>query len=399
MKKKRLGSIVLMIAVAVAVIAGWILASGYFTVKNAGYTMETMEDVLEGKTYLQSREYQQTAAQSMQGVLEAAARSSRLEKDGAYDPDRIIRIQDYVEDGTIYDDMPESEKGNGLCYRLGDLYQWSLKGAIVSNKVLNEAYKPLFFGSIQEYANQYDEEYNVLVRQIEDSLEKLQQDVTAYQQDQKNWAMESTNVRYALYDMGNGQIYTNAGTLRGVDAPQDQLADFFTSCETYYIYDSRTGEIKEANVGGMFTNMNVNSLLDQDEAHLSGEYQFYVAIDTTFPVTDSLSAGAVNYTEAQRTLQPLVKPMIFAGAALLFLLILVIVRIIMSVMSLADVMMESAPMAIRIIVFFLAYELIQVVLHKIFGDSRSIEILIIVPDWLDSHRHFRPWPVCLHRLV
>ena len=158
MKKKRLGSIVLMIAVAVAVIAGWILASGYFTVKNAGYTMETMEDVLEGKIYLQSREYQQTAAQSMQGVLEAAARSSRLEKDGAYDPDRIIRIQDYVEDGTIYDDMPESEKGNGLCYRLGDLYQWSLKGAIVSNKVLNEAYKPLFFGSIQEYANQYDEE-------------------------------------------------------------------------------------------------------------------------------------------------------------------------------------------------------------------------------------------------
>ncbi len=117
----------------------------------------------------------------------AAARSSRLEKDGAYDPDRIIRIQDYVEDGTIYDDMPESEKGNGLCYRLGDLYQWSLKGAIVSNKVLNEAYKPLFFGSIQEYANQYDEEYNVLVKQIEDSLEKLQQDVTAYQQDQKNW--------------------------------------------------------------------------------------------------------------------------------------------------------------------------------------------------------------------
>ena len=378
MKKKRLGSIVLMIAVAVAVIAGWILASGYFTVKNAGYTMETMEDVLEGKTYLQSREYQQTAAQSMQGVLEAAARSSRLEKDGAYDPDRIIRIQDYVEDGTIYDDMPESEKGNGLCYRLGDLYQWSLKGAIVSNKVLNEAYKPLFFGSIQEYANQYDEEYNVLVRQIEDSLEKLQQDVTAYQQDQKNWAMESTNVRYALYDMGNGQIYTNAGTLRGVDAPQDQLADFFTSCETYYIYDSRTGETREANVGGMFTNMNVNSLLDQDEAHLSGEYQFYVAIDTTFPVTDSLSAGAVNYTEAQETLQPLVKPMIFAGAALLFLLILVIVRIIMSVMSLADVMMESAPMAIRIIVFFLAYELIQVVLHKIFGDSRSVEILIIV---------------------
>lgn len=143
MKKKRLGSIVLMIAVAVTVIAGWILASGYFTVKNAGYTMETMEDVLEGKTYLQSREYQQTAAQSMQGVLEAAARSSRLEKDGAYDPDRIIRIQDYVEDGTIYDDMPESEKGNGLCYRLGDLYQWSLKGAIVSNKVLNEAYKPV----------------------------------------------------------------------------------------------------------------------------------------------------------------------------------------------------------------------------------------------------------------
>lgn len=377
MKKKRLGSIVLMIAVAVAVIAGWILATGYFTVKNAGYSMETMEDVLEGKTYLQSREYQQKAAQSMQGVLEAAARGSRLEKDGEYDPDRIIRIQDYVENGIIYDDMPESEKGNGLCYRLGDLYQWSLKGAIVSNKVLNEAYKPLFFGSIQEYANQYDEEYNVLVSQIEDSLEKLKLDVTAYQQDQKNWAMESTNVRYALYDMGNGQIYTNAGTLRGVDAPQDQLTDYFKSCETYYIYDSRTGKVEQSNTG-TFANTNVNSILAQDEAHLSGEYQFYVSIDTAFPVSDSLSTGEANYTEAQMTLQPLVKPMIFAGAALLLLLILVIVRIIMSVMSLADVLMENASMAARIVVFFLAYELIQLALHRIFGSSRPVEILIIV---------------------
>ena len=92
MKKKRLGSIVLMIAVAVAVIAGWILASGYFTVKNAGYTMETMEDVLEGKTYLQSREYQQTAAQSMQGVLEAAARSSRLEEHTIRTASSVFRI-------------------------------------------------------------------------------------------------------------------------------------------------------------------------------------------------------------------------------------------------------------------------------------------------------------------
>ena len=91
-------------------IAGWILASGYFYCEECRLYYGDHGGCTGGKTYLQSREYQQTAAQSMQGVLEAAARSSRLEKDGAYDPDRIIRIQDYVEDGTIYDDMPESEK-------------------------------------------------------------------------------------------------------------------------------------------------------------------------------------------------------------------------------------------------------------------------------------------------
>lgn len=33
-----------------------------------------------------------------------------MEKDGQYDPQRIIRLRDYLDNGTIYDEMPEKEK-------------------------------------------------------------------------------------------------------------------------------------------------------------------------------------------------------------------------------------------------------------------------------------------------
>ena len=58
--------------------------------------------------------------------------------------------------------VSEEEKEDGICYRLGDLYQWSLKGTTIRDNVLQEVYQPLFYGSIQEYANQCGEEYQEL---------------------------------------------------------------------------------------------------------------------------------------------------------------------------------------------------------------------------------------------
>ena len=153
MKKKHI-SLLRGIAVCVNAAAAAVLAVGFVAGMRAGYGSETWKEILEGKNYVETAEFQEQAASSVYDALEAAVRDSRMEKDGQYDPQRIIRLRDYLDNGTIYDEMPEKEKGNGICYRLGDLYQWSLKGTSYSDDVLNESYKPLFYGSIQEYCNE-----------------------------------------------------------------------------------------------------------------------------------------------------------------------------------------------------------------------------------------------------
>lgn len=143
MKKKRI-SLLRGIAVCVNAAAAAVLAVGFVAGMRAGYGSETWKEILGGKNYVETAEFQEQAASSVYDALEAAVRDSRMEKDGQYDPQRIIRLRDYLDNGTIYDEMSEKEKGNGICYRLGDLYQWSLKGTSYSDDVLNESYKPAF---------------------------------------------------------------------------------------------------------------------------------------------------------------------------------------------------------------------------------------------------------------
>ena len=214
------------IVICVNVIAAAVLAVGFVAGMRAGYGGETWKDILEGKAYVETSEFQEQAASSVYDALTAAARDSRMEKDGVYDPNRIIRIRDYVENGIIYDEMPESEKTKGICYRLGDLYQWSLKGTSYTDDVLNESYKPLFYGSIQEYCNLCDEKYKVVVNQLAEAMKQIQREVALYQEQQKNWSAQATNVRYLLWDLGNGNVYTNVDSLQS-ETSQDTFAAYF----------------------------------------------------------------------------------------------------------------------------------------------------------------------------
>ena len=296
MKKKRI-SLLRGIAVCVNAAAAAVLAVGFVAGMRAGYGSETWKEILGGKNYVETAEFQEQAASSVYDALEAAVRDSRMEKDGQYDPQRIIRLRDYLDNGTIYDEMPEKEKGNGICYRLGDLYQWSLKGTSYLDDVLNESYKPLFYGSIQEYCNECDEEYKAVVDQLVKSMKQIQREVALYQEQQKNWSAQATNVRYLLWDLGNGNVYTNVDSLQSENS-QDTFAAYFKSLGSYYIYDSRTISVAQQNVGDYYS-YNTHDLLEGWNIHLAGEYLVYVGIDTTFPATDVLSAAAQKYQEAE----------------------------------------------------------------------------------------------------
>ena len=364
MKKKRI-SLLRGIAVCVNAAAAAVLAVGFVAGMRAGYGSETWKEILEGKNYVETVEFQEQAASSVYDALEAAVRDSRMEKDGQYDPQRIIRLRDYLDNGTIYDEMPEKEKGNGICYRLGDLYQWSLKGTSYSDDVLNESYKPLFYGSIQEYCNECDEEYKAVVDQLVKSMKQIQREVALYQEQQKNWSAQATNVRYLLWDLGNGNVYTNVDSLQSENS-QDTFAAYFKSLGSYYIYDSRTISVAQQNVGDYYS-YNTHDLLEGWNIHLAGEYLVYVGIDTTFPAADVLSAAAQKYQEADQNLQPYILPMVAAAVLLVVTAIWILVLLLRFLWNMALVILNHAGIVMRVSICFVSYLLLQILLWVLSG--------------------------------
>ena len=364
MKKKRI-SLLRGIVVCVNAAAAAVLVVGFVAGMRAGYGSETWKEILGGKNYVETAEFQEQAASSVYDALEAAVRDSRMEKDGQYDPQRIIRIRDYLDNGTIYDEMPEKEKGNGICYRLGDLYQWSLKGTSYSDDVLNESYKPLFYGSIQEYCNECDEEYKAVVDQLVKSMKQIQREVALYQEQQKNWSAQATNVRYLLWDLGNGNVYTNVDSLQSENS-QDTFAAYFKSLGSYYIYDSRTISVAQQNVGDYYS-YNTHDLLEGWNIHLAGEYLVYVGIDTTFPATDVLSAAAQKYQEADQNLQPYILPMVAAAVLLVVTAIWILVLLLRFLWNMALVILNHAGIVMRVSICFVSYLLLQILLWVLSG--------------------------------
>lgn len=364
MKKKHI-SLLRGIVVCVNAAAAAVLAVGFVAGMRAGYGSETWKEILGGKNYVETAEFQEQAASSVYDALEAAVRDSRMEKDGQYDPQRIIRLRDYLDNGTIYDEMPEKEKGNGICYRLGDLYQWSLKGTSYSDDVLNESYKPLFYGSIQEYCNECDEEYKAVVDQLVKSMKQIQREVALYQEQQKNWSAQATNVRYLLLDLGNENVYTNVDSLQSENS-QDAFAAYFKSLGSYYIYDSRTISVAQQNVGDYYS-YNTHDLLEGWNIHLAGEYLVYVGIDTTFPATDVLSAAAQKYQEADQNLQPYILPMVAAAVLLVVTAIWILVLLLRFLWNMALVILNHAGIVMRVSICFVSYLLLQILLWVLSG--------------------------------
>ena len=375
MKKKRI-SLLRGIAVCVNAAAAAVLAVGFVAGMRAGYGSETWKEILGGKNYVETAEFQEQAASSVYDALEAAVRDSRMEKDGQYDPQRIIRLRDYLDNGTIYDEMPEKEKGNGICYRLGDLYQWSLKGTSYLDDVLNESYKPLFYGSIQEYCNECDEEYKAVVDQLVKSMKQIQREVALYQEQQKNWSAQATNVRYLLWDLGNGNVYTNVDSLQSENS-QDTFAAYFKSLGSYYIYDSRTISVAQQNVGDYYS-YNTHDLLEGWNVHLAGEYLVYVGIDTTFPATDALSTAAMKYQEADRNLQPYILPVVAAAVLLVVTAIWILVWLLRFLWNMALVILNHVDTVLQVSVFFVGYLLLQILLWVLSGKGvLSIAVLAV----------------------
>ena len=81
--------------------------------------------------------------------------------------------------------MPEEQKKEGICYRLGGPVSVEPERGECTAGRASGTVQPAFYGSIQEYANACDEEYNAVISQISEALDAVRKDVAEYQQMKK----------------------------------------------------------------------------------------------------------------------------------------------------------------------------------------------------------------------
>ena len=88
---------------------------------NYGVNSGSWDDLLRHRKYEQSEYFQTQSVNQATRAIRAAARATKFEKNGVYDPERLVNIRLYAEKGII-SGIHDSE---GLCYRLGDLLNWA----------------------------------------------------------------------------------------------------------------------------------------------------------------------------------------------------------------------------------------------------------------------------------
>ena len=319
---------------------------------NYGVNSGSWDDLLRHRTYEQSEYFQTQSVNQATRAIRAATRATRFEKNGEYDPERLVDIAEYAEKGVISGE----NNSEGLCYRLGDLLNWAQKGwdyynveidaegylsidagnvsdtavskedlekyflssnaewnayyqyyynvageesAVsqenYSKQLLNEVYKPENYPSIVSYATTKGINIDTVYAQMSKTLENIVSDVLSYRDNVNIFSAESSNVKYFLVDREAKEIYTNTPEYQ--KSSLESISEYVKSFGAYCIYDNQILSLDSENI-----KLTVTDLYGYAEKYgMSGSdnYVLAVAIDTAYPAPDVLYNGFERYQKLQ----------------------------------------------------------------------------------------------------
>lgn len=329
---------------------------------NYGLNSGSWDDLLTHQRYEESEYFATQSYNQVTRAIRAAARATRFEEDGVYDPNRFVNIREYAEHGSIdgnYD-------GEGLYYRLGDLLAWAQEGwnygqveidaegymtfqlpensdgtelqedlekyFVTSDKewsayyqyyqnvgspeegaeqepykkaILNEAYGPQNYRNLVSYAMENEENLSKVYEMVDTTLQNIVSDVLSYRDNVNIFSESASNVRYCLVDRAIGQVYTNVESYQ--NASEAEILEQLQGYGAYCIYDNANLSVDTENI-----QLTVTELYGYAEKYgMSGseDYLLAVAIDTSYPARDVLYKG---YERYQR-LQPIAWITLMAG--------------------------------------------------------------------------------------
>ena len=328
---------------------------------NYGVNSGSWDDLLRHRNYEQSEYFQTQSVNQTTRAIRAAARATRFEKDGQYDPERLVNISEYAQKGIITGEYSKE----GLYYRLGDLLNWAQKGwtystvqideegiltvtgssnqpvireelksyfltsdsewsayyqfynqvgseeavskqGVYTKNILDEVYAPENYQTIITYAAQSGTDLSTVYGWMDKVFEIIVSDVISYRDNTNLFREDATNLRVFLIDREMKQIYTNVKEYQ--NASLEEILSYAKSFGAYCIYDNQVLSMDSLNM-----KMSVTDLYGYAEKYgMSGSenYVIAVAIDTEYPAQDVLYCGHERY----QSLQPVAWLALFVGS-------------------------------------------------------------------------------------
>ena len=250
-------------------------------------------------------------------IVESSHLKSNFERSGEFYGRKIVDLADYVENNRI-----SGQQTRSVGYKLSDLIHWSRKGLkyrYVTDRNpatadagmpdsfeegnlsdgensaidLEEEYSPIHGRSLFDYSNDtYNDED--LLKLLEQALIKIREDYQEYQELGVELESSNTNVRFFVSD------YANSGICSNIDSSGFLEDDTIKTFGQYLILDSRNLEYE--------SNMRVDDaylfgLLTKYRDSFDGNYYLEFAIDTTYPVVDSISTARTEYLRYRPVVQ------------------------------------------------------------------------------------------------
>lgn len=218
---------------------------------------------------------------------------NQMETNGVYNGRKIVDISSFANrDDIIADDTVTAR------YFLDDLIKWGNYGfdfeTIGNRSELYDRYLTVEGKEIEEYAST-NEEYKILVTNLQIAASELFQNYTEYTKYQKKYADGNTNIIfcYAFTENEKSSYYTNADvSFKGLST--DDITSLFAKYNRFLSYNPDKMQIS--------TNTNINAqdmrnILTQYEYSFQDDSRIWIGIDDTYANDDIMRRAYMAYNE------------------------------------------------------------------------------------------------------
>lgn len=233
--------------------------------------------------YEKSSEFENLVVDESNQLMSLLMGRSRFEKNGIYDPNRIVDIVDYAQK-----DIVTGEITHGVGYYLKDLISWAQTGIEYKELYGNdeapivERFAPIGYESILDYVDKNGGKASDYYYYLSCTVDNIWNAVWEYNQFKNQFQGEHTNLKYVVEASDKTIRYANT----------DMTADELLKMNTYIVLDFANLQVETSLTVRNALFLYFNRSISQNLA----DCRVVIGMDTAFPVKDVFLEGYREYS-------------------------------------------------------------------------------------------------------